>query len=209
MKPSKETRDVLEREQEIGAVGHEHDLPSFRRAPGADAAGPGAPAATMRVQQPIDARHDAGRCTDAGEAAREGQHDRDEQPAHGEQPELAGRFRRRPVLAQLTSSVPDDRADRRMPSADRAEDHHLDRRHDADEGRRHEADLQREHRAADRGDRRREAEDEDLEVGDVVAGEADAVFLVAHRHQDAAELAVSRRTARASMQPSSRTQQTK
>ena len=32
------------------------------------------------------------------------------------------------------------------------------------------------------------AEGEDLEVGDVVAGEADAVFLLAHRHQDAAEL---------------------
>ena len=40
--------------------------------------------------------------------------------------------------------------------------------------------------AADRGG---QAEHEDLEVGDVVAGEAHAVLLVAHRHQDAAELA--------------------
>ena len=37
----------------------------------------------------------------------------------------------------------------------------------------------------------REAEDEDLEVGDVVAGEADPVLLVAHRHQDAAQLAAA------------------
>ena len=35
------------------------------------------------------------------------------------------------------------------------------------------------------------AEDEDLEVGDVVAGEPHPVLLVAHRHQDAAELARS------------------
>ena len=33
-----------------------------------------------------------------------------------------------------------------------------------------------------------DAEGEDLEVGDAVAGEADAVLLLAHRHQDAAEL---------------------
>ena len=42
----------------------------------------------------------------------------------------------------------------------------------------------------------RQAEDEDLEVGDVVAGEADAILLVAHRDQDAAELAARARIAR-------------
>ena len=40
-----------------------------------------------------------------------------------------------------------------------------------------------------RGDGRRQAEHEDLEVGDVVAGEPHPVLLVAHRQQDAAELA--------------------
>ena len=43
-------------------------------------------------------------------------------------------------------------------------------------------------RAADRGEDRGRAEGEDLEIGDAVAGEADAVLLLAHRHQDAAEL---------------------
>ena len=32
------------------------------------------------------------------------------------------------------------------------------------------------------------AECEDLEIGDAIAGEPDAIFLVAHRDQDAAEL---------------------
>jgi hypothetical protein len=50
--------------------------------------------------------------------------------------------------------------------------------------------LQREHRAADRGEHGGDAEREDLEVGDAVAGEAHPVLLVAHRHQDAAELGV-------------------
>ena len=82
------------------------------------------------------------------------------------------------------------RAEDREPAAYRGVDHHLDRRHDADKGRRHETDLQREHGAADRGEDRGHAEGEDLEVGDAVAGEADAVLLVAHRDQDAAELGV-------------------
>ena len=65
--------------------------------------------------------------------------------------------------------------------------------------RRHEADLQREHRAADAAEHRGEAEDEDLEVGDVVAGEAHPVFLVAHRQQQPAELARSGSSAQSRM----------
>ena len=92
-------------------------------------------------------------------------------------------------LAPIDDERSHDRADDGLPAADRAEDHHLDRRHDADERRRHEADLQREHRAADRGHGGGEAEHEDLEIGDVVAGKADPFLLVAGRDQDAAELA--------------------
>jgi len=75
-------------------------------------------------------------------------------------------------LAKFTSSVPYNRAQDREPAAHRRVDHHLDRGHDADKGRRHETDLQREHGAADRGEDRGDAEREDLEIGDAVAGEA-------------------------------------
>ena len=51
-----------------------------------------------------------------------------------------------------------------------------------------------------------EAEDEDLEVCDVVAGEAHPVLLVAHRDQDAPELAVDAPRARAASHASSRPQ---
>src|SRR5207247_3788587 len=43
-------------------------------------------------------------------------------------------------------------------------------------------------RAPDRGEDRRHAEGKNLEVGDAIAGETDAIFLFAHRHQDAAKL---------------------
>src|SRR5207302_7252032 len=52
------------------------------------------------------------------------------------------------------------------------------------------ADLQREHGGGDRGEDCGDAEGEDLEIGDAVAGEANPVLLVAHRDQDAAELRV-------------------
>ena len=39
-----------------------------------------------------------------------------------------------------------------------------------------------------RGEHRGDAKSEYLEVGDAVAGEPDAILLVAHRHQDAAQL---------------------
>ena len=93
-------------------------------------------------------------------------------------------------MPQLTSSVPVTAPTIEWrPAAHRTENHHFDRRHDTDEGRRHEADLQREHRAAYRRDGRGKAEHEDLEVRDVVAGETDAILLVADRDQNPAELA--------------------
>ena len=54
-----------------------------------------------------------------------------------------------------------------------------------------------------------DAEGEDLEVGDAVAGEADPVLLFAHRHQDAAELRVSRMNCAMQMQTNSSTTSTK
>ena len=51
---------------------------------------------------------------------------------------------------------------------------------------------------------RRQAEGEDLEVGDVVAGEAHAVLLVAHRQQQRPSLLFSSQLRTAAMQPSSR-----
>ena len=123
-----------------------------------------------------------------GEAAREGDDHGNEQSAHREQPELGERLGEQglgPVHQQRTR----DRADDGVPAADRAEDDHVDRRHDADEGRRHEPDLQGEHGPADARHRRRQAEHEDLVVGDVVARKADAILLVARGDQDAAKLA--------------------
>ena len=55
----------------------------------------------------------------------------------------------------------------------------------------------------------RQAEDEDLEHRHVVAGEAHAVFLVAHRQQQRAELAASGSSAHSTMLPSSSATQTK
>src|ERR1700681_2080515 len=139
-----------------------------------------------RRDQAVDAGLDVIR-PDAGQAIGEGQHHRDEQRAEAEQPELRERFRQARLGEVHQQRAPNGAKDRH-PSAHRGVDHHFDRWHDADERRRHETDFEREHRAADRGEHRGGAEREDLEVGDAVAGETDAVFLLAHRHQDAAEL---------------------
>jgi hypothetical protein len=53
----------------------------------------------------------------------------------------------------------------------------------------HKADLQREHGPADARHGGRHAKHKNLVVGHVVAGETDAILLVAHGDEDAAELA--------------------
>ena len=127
---------------------------------------------------------------DPGQTVREGENHRDEQAAEPEQPQFGKGFRQA-GLGEIDQQRAVDRAQDREPAADRGVDHHFDRGHDADKGRRHEADIEREHGAADRGEHGGDAEGEDLEIRDAVAGEADAIFLVAHRDQDAAELRVA------------------
>ena len=174
--------DVLEREQEIGVVGHGAVSASFRRRRAGLARG------GALIRQLPSRGHDLiGH--QAGEPARERQHDRDEQAAHGEQPEFRERSRRSSVLPQLTSSVPTTAptSECRPPTAQKITIS-IDGTMPTNDG-----DMKPTCSVniapPTAAMARRQAEDEDLEVGDVVAGEPHAVLLVAHRHQDAAELA--------------------
>src|SRR5258705_6952295 len=160
-----------------------------RRAVGDGAVGPaGAGLRLARSNQPVNPRLDV-IPPDAGETVGESEDHGDEQSAETEQPEFGERFRKA-GFGEVDQHGSVDGAQDREPAADRGIDHHLDRRHDADKGWRHESDLKREHGPADGGENGADAEGEDLEIGDAVAGEADPVFLVAHRDQDAAELRV-------------------
>src|SRR5580704_4129813 len=126
---------------------------------------------------------------DAGKAVRKGENNRDEQATESEQPQFGEGFRQA-GLGEVDKQRAVHRSEDREPAADRRIDHHLDRGHDADKRWRHEADVEGEHGATDRGEYGGDAEGKDLEVGDAITGEADPVFLVAHRDQNAAEFRV-------------------
>src|ERR1700761_4189043 len=124
---------------------------------------------------------------DSSQATGEGQHDRDEQRSEAKQPELRERFRQARLGEVHQQCTPYGTEDRH-PATDRGVDHHLDRRHNAYKGRRHEPNFQREEGTADRRKYRTHAKREDLEIRDAIAGETDAIFLLAHRHQNSSEL---------------------
>ena len=124
-----------------------------------------------------------------GQSVGEGHGHTDEERRHQEQPEV-GEALGEIGLAEVHQERAVHRTHQAHAPAHGGVDHHLDRGHDADEGRRHEAHLQREQRAANARQRGGQAEHEDLEAGHVVAGEAHAVFLVAHGQQQRAELAL-------------------
>src|ERR1700733_14119933 len=147
--------------------------------------GPVLPGFRFAHEHPVDAGLNVV-APDTRQAVREGQHDRDEQRAKSEQPQLRKGFRKA-GLGEIDQQRSVDRAEDRHPTTDSGVDHHFDRGHDTDKGWRHEADLQRKHGAADGGEYRRQGEGKYLEIRDTVTGEADAVLLVAHRHQNAAE----------------------